>query len=622
MVLATRTIANSSANDEPVTRQSVEDALAQIRQMIVGLGAQNNQGARQANQFSRLAKVEFSKFNGDDVLGWMFKCDQFFLIDNTLEEEKVKIISVHLFDKALLWHRQLIKTKGENISWTDYKDAIALRFGSVYDDPMALLKNAKYDKSAKEYTFDTLLSRVEVSEEHAISLYLGGLPTELEMSVRMFRPKTLSDAYCLTTLQEATLEAVKKKSRPFTNQSNSRFGVSNASGTTNKLALLPPTPGLENNSLKRSMKRKGQRIYASIVIRKEEEFLDADDSLVDTVNEGVQAHISLNALSGISSFQTMRVIGLVVKQHQLHILVDLGSTHNFLDVNMAKRILWQDLYQAENTWSLLVSVKIFSGSCMATHLLSDVMLLPCDMVLGSNGFPLWETLNGTFKTSNPKVEPRLHEIIDAYVEVFAVPTKLPPLRSQDHKIPLMHGTQPVNIRPYRHPPVQKDAIEAMVKELLDAGVIKHSQSSFASHVVMVNKKDNSWRMCVDYRQLNKHTIKDKFRILISEELIDELHGSAIFTKLDLRSSYHQIRMYEDDIAKTAFRTHEGHYEFLVMPFGLTNAPLTVLMNDVFREYLRKFTLVFFDDILIYSKSLEDHIQHLSMLLLMGFLFPN
>ncbi|GJS91875.1 hypothetical protein Tco_0774511 [Tanacetum coccineum] len=238
MAPPTRAIANSSTNEEIVTRQYFEAELAQLRQMITGLATQNNMRARQANQFSRLAKVEFSKFYGEDVLGWIFKCDQFFLIDNTPDEAKVKIVSVHLFDKALLWHRQLIKSKGENVTWTEYKEAITLRFGLVFDDLITALKNAKYDKSDQDI-FDNLLCRVEVSEEHAISLYLGGLPTELEMVVRMVKPKTLSDAYCLTTLQEATLEAVKKKNRPFTR----RFGANNVNGINSRqsLFLVPAT---------------------------------------------------------------------------------------------------------------------------------------------------------------------------------------------------------------------------------------------------------------------------------------------------------------------------------------------------------------------------------------------
>ena len=154
-------------------------------------------------------------------------------------------------------------------------------------------------------------------------------------------------------------------------------------------------------------------------------------------------------------------------------------------------------------------------------------------------------------SNNEQMPLELQQLLSCFSQLFEVPTELPPTRTHDHRILLIDETKTVKLRPYRYLSIQKDKIERMVAEMKTTGVIRDSTSSFASSVVLVKKKYGSWHLCIDYRQLNKLTIKDKFPIPLVDELLDELSGACFFSKLDLRSGYHQIRMAEEDIHKTA-----------------------------------------------------------------------
>jgi hypothetical protein len=216
----------------------------------------------------------------------------------------------------------------------------------------------------------------------------------------------------------------------------------------------------------------------------------------------------------------------------------------------------------------------------------------------------------------PANSPAVQALLDPYASLFAKPTGLPPHRVVSHSIPLIEGARPVQIQPYRFAPELKNEVEKQIAEMLHSGVIRPSNNSFASPLIMVKKKDQTWRPCVDYRHLNALTVKSKYPLPVIDELLDELHGASCFSKLNLRASYHQIWLTEGDEYKTTFHTHHGHYEFTVMAFGLTGAPATFQaeMNRTLAPLLCKCALVFFDDILVYSSSYEEHLQHLQSVL--------
>eukprot|EP00253_Pinus_taeda_P029380 PITA_29380 len=361
-----------------------------------------------------------------------------------------------------------------------------------------------------------------------------------------------------------------------------------------------------------------------------------EDNQKDNVSD--EPIILLHALAGISSPQTLKIRGFI-KHRPIVVLIDSGSTHNFIHQKVAEVV--HCFVRAVSNFQVQIAdggtmkceghyenVKLQMGDYqLKTHMFA-IHMGGCDIVLGADWLrtlgPItmdFQELYMSFKQKNythtlrglqagtpsiisshrmekllkkgnhgvvaqfnaiqavetkpPPIHPEMQQILKNHLSVFDKPHELPPSRGEhDHSITLVPGAQPPNVHPYKYPFTQKNEIEKVIKELLEAGVIHPSISPYSSLVVMVLKKDGEWQMCPDFRALNKLTVKDKFPIPVLDDLLDELNGAQFFTKLDLRSGYHQIRMKEVNIPKTAFKTHEGHYEFLVMPFGLCNVPST------------------------------------------------
>jgi len=391
-----------------------------------------------------------------------------------------------------------------------------------------------------------------------------------------------------------------------------------------------------------------------------------NDASVDTPSDShLLLIISKDAVSGSARPKTMQFTG-VIQGITVLILVDSGSTNSFLSDRVVQQLSDISLVPVD------LSVKMANGGLMQctsvmpacswemqghkfAHDLRVLHLHSYDLIIGMDWLELYSPMKihwghkwmaipyqghtillQGINADNPdelviqllsvqlqgsSLEPKSQlpaEIADLLVEfqvVFSVPTELPPIRDCDHSIPLIEGARPVNVRPYRYPPHLKDEIERQVTEMLKQGIIQPSASPFSSPVLLVKKKDGSWRFCVDYRYLNALTIRGQFPIPVFDQLMDELCGASWFSILDLYSGYHQIRLKAGEEFKTAFQTHYGHFEFRVMAFGLSEAPGSFqgAMNSTLQPLLRK-CVIFFDDILVYSRTYSQHIDHLRLVL--------
>ncbi|GAU45812.1 hypothetical protein TSUD_115000 [Trifolium subterraneum] len=508
----------------------------------------------------RNVKLDFPRFDGKNVMEWIFRAEQFFDYYDTPDKDRLTITAVHLDQDVVPWFQMIQRTNPFN-SWVEFTRALELDFGpSIYDCPRASLFKLNQSGTVSDYyiQFTALANMVYgLSIDALVDCFISGINPEIRRDVMIHTPITIVKDVSLAKVYEEKIAHFLK---------------------------LPIEPApcfkvlVDNGQI---MTAEGVVTKLPVVIQEHEMLIPVyllpiagDDLILGTTwLATLGPHMADYSTLTLKLFHQGKFITLQGDpnigpgQAQLHQLRRMQKTNSIDEVFTVERV--------------------------QTATINDIWEeIPADMA------------------------PEIAIILYTYRGIFKAPDGLPPQRLQNHAIILKEGSQPVKVKPYRYPHSQKEQIEKMVKDMLGQGIIQTNNNPFSSSIVLVKKKDGSWRFCTDYRALNTITVRDSFPMPTVDELLDELFGAKYFSKLDLRSEYHQILIQPEDRHKTAFRTHHGHYEWLVMPFGLTNAPATFqcLMNQIFQHALRKYVLVFFDDILVYSTNWKDHLTHLEAVL--------
>jgi hypothetical protein len=529
--------------------------------------------------------------------------------------------------------------------WGRFKDLRNLRFGPpLRAAPLFEITECRSSGTVEEYSnrFQALLPRAgRLDEIQRVQLYTGGLLPPLSHAVRILNSETLAAAMSLARrielmesgrpapaparlAQRGLLPILAPRPASVAPPPQSRMlptpplGVPPAHGACNQRRLTPEEQaercrlGLCFNCDEKYSR--GHNIFCRcLFFINGVEIDDTGDAAARADNEA--PCFSLLALAGVPMVDTMQ-IAVTLGATSLVALLDSGSTHNFISEEAAQRSGLPLRQQPRLTAMVANGERItYENIIHVAPLLIAGALFPADLFvmplegydiilstkwLSAGGPIVWDLAHRRMSfqheghticwqgmpspttlrlqaTMAVAADALLDGLLGAFADIFAVPTGLPPARGHDHRIILKPDAPPVAVCPYRHSIAHKNELERQCAAMIEQGIVRRSDSPFSSSV-LVKKPNGSWLFCVDYRTLNALTVKDAFPIPV----VDELHGARFFTKLDLRSGYHQVWMRPEDVHKTAFRTHDGLYEFLVMAFGLCNAPATfqALMNDV------------------------------------------
>ena len=513
---------------------------------------------------------------------------------------------------------------------------------------------------------------------HYTTRFIDGLKPDVRLIVAVQQPPDLDTAYTIALLQEEVGEGESELNSPTYRRPSSSQSSRQSRTSTPQAEPARAAPEQDKlSALKAYHRAKGLRFVCgekwgkdhkcntTVQLHVVQEMLDfCASGPLSSDSDDSDSDLMVLSAETQSSSKVARAIRLncQVAGRKVVFLLDSGSSHSFLSSSLAGQ--WPQAVPLLNEQKVRIAG---GGHLLCTHMIpqclwtadghefkSDFKILLLNFYDGIIGMD-WLSAIGTMQVNwqqkwlsfhrqghlvflqgeppaefectvvelqlvQPHTESELPEeirqILDKFAVVFDTPSGLPPRRACDHKIPLMEGAQPVRIRRYRHCPKLKTEIEKQIQGMLASGEISFSDSAFTSPIIMVKKRDGTWQLCLDYRNLNMLTLKSKYPLPVIDELLNELTGASWFSKLDLRAGYHQLRLAPGEEHKTAFHTHNGHYQFNVMAFGLTGAPATfqAIMNETLAPVLRKYAIVFFDDILVYSRTYEDHLQHLAHVL--------